>query len=227
MDADAVIAALRARATPATREGMARFAIPSERAFGVMMRDMQAVAKEAGRSHALAQALWQTGWYEARMVASMVDEPARVTPEQMERWCEDFDSWAIVDTVCFKLFNRSPHAWTKLGPWCERPEEFVRRAGFALIASLVAHDKKADDAAFQRCLPLIERGAADGRNFVKKGVSWALRMLGRRSPALQADAVALARRLAASPDPAPRWVGKDALNDLTRQKSKTQQPETP
>jgi 3-methyladenine DNA glycosylase AlkD len=139
----------------------------------------------------------------------------RLTPAQMDRWCRDFDNWGVCDTVCFSLFDRSPHAWSRVEPWALSEKEFVRRAGFALLACLGVHDKAAGDEAFARCLPLIERGAGDDRNFVKKGVSWALRVLGRRSPALNASAVALAQRLAASPDPPARWVGKDALRDLT------------
>ena len=218
MDSDQVIAALERKATRKTLDGMARYAIPSDRAFGVMMRDMKAIAKQAGKSHELADALWKSGFYEARMVASMVDEPDRVTPAQMERWCKDFDNWAIVDTVCFVLFDRTPHAWKKVAPWCRSKGEMSRRAGFVLIACLAAHDKAADDTAFERFFPLIERGAADERNFVMKGVSWALRMVGRRSRRLHATAVEVAQRLAASPDPAPRWVGKDALRELSRHK---------
>ena len=176
--------------------------------------DIQVIAKRLGRDHDLADALWKTGIYEARLLTSYVDEPARVTSAQMDRWCRDFDNWGIVDTVCFKLFDQSPHAWQKVEPWSKRREEFIKRAGFVLMACLAAHDRSATDAQFLALLPLIERGADDDRNFVKKGVSWALRMIGRRSPKLRIAALALARKLAASDHAARRWIGKDALRDL-------------
>ncbi len=153
--------------------------------------------------------------YEARLVTSFVDDPARVTSAQMDRWCRDFDNWGICDTVCFQLFDRTPHAWSKVAKWADRREEFVKRAAFALLASLALHDKAAGDAPFLDSLRLIEHAAGDERNFVKKGVSWALRAVGRRNPALNAAALEVARRLAASTEAAPRWVGKDAVRELT------------
>jgi len=134
----------------------------------------------------------------------------------MERWARDFDNWAITDTLCFHLWDRTPHAWQKIGAWTRRREEFVKRAGFALLASVALHDKAAPDGPFLKALPLIERGAADERNFVKKGVSWALRRIGNRSRALHAAAMELAQRLAASESAPSRWVGKDTLRDLER-----------
>jgi 3-methyladenine DNA glycosylase AlkD len=195
---------------------MARYGIPSDNALGVPMSKMQQLAKRLGRSHELAQALWATGVYEARTVAAFVEEPERLTPAQMDRWCRDFDSWAICDTVCFKLFDQSPHAFGRVTAWAGRSAEFEKRAAFALLASLGGHDRASGDAAFLRCLPLVERAASDERNFVKKGVSWALRSVGRRSAKLHAACVALARRLAASTDASERWVGNDALRDLTK-----------
>ncbi len=206
---------LRRKSTKRDRENLARFGISAGKAFGVSMANIQVLAKRLGRDHDLAAALWDTGWYEARMLTSFVDEPARVTPAQMDRWCRDFDNWGICDTLCFHLFDRTPHAWAKVAQWSDRRDEFVKRAAFALLASLAGHDKTSGDEPFARCLPLIERAASDERNFVKKGVSWALRGVGRRSPALNAAAVTVARRLSASPEAAARWVGKDALKDLT------------
>jgi 3-methyladenine DNA glycosylase AlkD len=214
--AASVVATLKRLGSKSARDGMARYGIPSDNAFGMSMATMQRVAKGVGRHHELALALWETGWYEARIVAAYVDEPERVTPAQMDRWCRDFDSWAICDTVCFVLFDRSPHALRKVKQWAGRREEFAKRGAFALLACLALHDREADDAAFARCLPLVERAAIDGRNFVKKGVSWALRSIGRRSRRLNATATAAARRLAASDEPSARWVGKDALRDITR-----------
>jgi 3-methyladenine DNA glycosylase AlkD len=209
-----VLGWLKRSGTKASRDGMARYGIPSDKAFGVPVGVMQQHATRLGRSHELAAALWETGWYEARMMASFLDDPDRVTPSQMDKWCRDFDSWAICDTVCFKLFDRSPHAFAKVEQWSRRREEFIRRGAFALLACLALHDKAADTESFARLLPLVERGATDERNFVKKGVSWALRGIGRRNPELHSASVALARRLAAPPEAAPRWVGKDALRDL-------------
>ena len=206
---------LKRHSSRRNREGMARYAIPSDHALGVSVADIRVLAKRLGRNHELAAALWDTGVYEARMLTSFVDEPARVTPAQMDRWCRDFDNWAICDTLCFHLFDRTPHAWQKVAQWSNRREEFVKRAAFALLWGLTVHDKHAGDAAFAEGLRFIERAATDERNFVKKAVNMALRATGKRNPALNAAAVAVARRLADSPEAAARWVGKDALRELT------------
>jgi 3-methyladenine DNA glycosylase AlkD len=211
----AVIASLKRSATKRTLEGMARYAIPSDHAFGVTMADMKELARRLGRNHELAAALWDTGWYEARMLASLIDEPARVTPAQMDRWAKDFDNWAICDTACFALFDRTPHAWAKVHQWSGKRDEFVKRAAFALLWGLTTHDKRASDAQFVEGLLLVERAAEDERHFVKKAVNMALRAIGKRNLALNTTAVAVARRLAESPEATPRWVGKDALRELT------------
>ena len=209
------LAWLESHSTKRTLEGMARYAIPSDNALGVAVSDIRVLAKRLGRSHELAAGLWETGVYEARMLASFVDEPERVTPAQMDRWCRDFDNWAICDTLCFHLFDKTPHAWGKVAQWAGREEEFVKRAAFALLWGLAAHDKRAADAQFVEALRFVERAAGDERNFVKKAVNMALRAVGKRNPALNAAAVAVARRLAGSPQAAARWVGKDALRELT------------
>jgi len=201
--------------TKRDRENLKRFGITANKAFGVSMTNMQKLAKRLGRSHELAGALWKTGWYEARMLTSFVDEPARVTSAQMDRWCRDFDNWGICDTLCFHLFDRTPHAWIKVVQWHDQRGEFVKRAAFALLASLALHDKRAGDEPFIKGLALIEHAASDDRNFVKKGISWALRLIGRRNRSLNAHAVAVSRRLAGSPDAAARWIGKGALRELT------------
>ena len=210
-----ILAWLKRRGTKRNRDGMARYAIVAPKVFGVSVADLRDLSKELGRDHALASALWKSGWYEARMLTAFVDEPERVTPVQMDRWARDFDNWAICDALCFHLFDRTPHAWSKIGQWGRRREEFVRRAAFALLASVALHDKGAPDARFVRALPLIERAASDDRNFVKKAVSWALRSIGRRNVALNRKAVAVSRRLIATDEPAARWVGRDALRELT------------
>jgi len=209
------LAWMKRRGTKRNREGMERFAIHADKAFGVSVGALRDYAKRLGRDHELAAALWATGWYEARMLASFVDEPTRVTPAQMDRWCREFDSWAICDTVCFHLFDRTPHAFSKVEQWAVRRDEFVKRGAFALLWGLTVHDKQAGDELFVQCLPLIERAAEDDRNFVKKAVNMALRAVGKRTPGLNAAAVLVAQRLAASPDAAPRWIGVDALRELT------------
>ena len=214
-EVQAILLSLERMGTRRDRENLARFGITASKAFGVSVAKIRVLAKRLGRNHELAAALWETGWYEARMLTSFVDEPARVTPAQMDRWCRDFDNWGICDTLCFHLFDKTPHAWVKVAQWSDNRHEFVKRAAFALLASLALHDKRADNDLFVRCLPLVERAAADERNFVKKGVSWALRLIGRRNVVLNAAALDVARRLLASPDAAARWVGRDAFKELT------------
>jgi 3-methyladenine DNA glycosylase AlkD len=206
---------LEEKSTQKDRDNLARFGIAATKPFGVSMSNLQAIAKSLGRNHELAEALWQTGRYEARMLATLVDQPSLVTSAQMERWCREFDNWGICDTACFFLFDRTPHAWGKVTKWAGRREEFIKRAAFALLASLAVHDKKSGDGPFLDAMPLIEQAATDERNFVKKGVSWALRVTGRRSPALNKAAIGVSRRLAASTDTSARWIGKGALRELT------------
>ena len=209
---------LKRHATTRTREGMARYGIPSDNALGVSVADIRLLARQLGRNHELAAALWKTGVYEARMLTAFVAEPERVTSAQMNRWCRDFDSWAICDTLCFHLFDRTPFAWEKAREWAAAPREFVKRAGFALMASLVVHDKAAPGPRFLAFLPLIEQGAHDERNFVKKAVNWALRCIGKRDLGLNAAAIIVAKRLAQSKEASCRWVGKDALRELVSPK---------
>ena len=209
------LAWLERTGTQHDRDNLPRFGIVAPKAFGVSVGNIRALAKRLGRSHELAAALWDTGWYEARMLTSFVDEPDRVTSAQMDRWCRDFDNWAICDTLCFHLFDRTPHAWAKVAKWSASEEEFVKRAAFALVASLAGHDKTAGDELFLEALPRIERAAKDERNFVKKGVSWALRGLGRRNARLHGPALQVARRLTEAPEAAARWVGRDAVKELT------------
>lgn len=210
------LAWLERRGTARNRDGMARYGIVAAKVYGVSVSTIQQLARQLGRDHDLALALWDTGWYEARLLSAFVAEPARVTPAQMDRWAKSFENWADCDTACFHLFDKTPHAWRKIEQWAGRKEEFVKRAAFALLASVALHDKQAADDPFLRGLELIEREATDDRNFVKKAVNWALRGIGRRNPQLNKAATAVARRLAASEDVAARWVGKDALRALAR-----------
>ncbi len=210
------LALLERRGSKRNRDGMARYGIVAKKVFGVSVAQTRLLAKQLGRDHDLAAALWKSGWLEARMLATFVEQPERVTPAQMDRWCRDFDNWAICDTVCFHLFDKTSHGFNKVRQWAVRREEFVKRGGFALLASLALHDKQAPDEAFLRALPLVERGASDERNFVKKGVSWALRSVGHRNLKLHAAAMELAQKLADSDDSSARWIGKDVIRDLAR-----------
>jgi 3-methyladenine DNA glycosylase AlkD len=193
---------------------MARYGLVARKVFGVTVAEVRRLAARLGHDHALALALWETGWYEARLLAAFVDEPGRVTSAQMDRWARDFENWGDCDTTVMHLFDRTPHAWRKVGVWCGRRSEFVKRAGFALIASLALHDRSAPDSRFVAALALVAREAGDDRNFVKKAVNWALRSVGSRNAALHARAVALATELAAASEATPRWIGKDALRQL-------------
>src|SRR5688572_10162962 len=206
---------LKAHATKATRDGMARYAIPSDKAYGVAMRDIKALGETLGRNLGIAGALWDTGVYEARMLVSFVADPSQISSAQMDRWCEDFDNWAICDAMCFNLFDRSPYAWAKVRQWSTSRSEFGKRTSFALLWSLTVLDKHASNDQFIQGLVLIERAAGDSRNFVKKAVNMALRAVGKRNRALNAAAVVVARRLASADDATARWVGKDALRELT------------
>lgn len=212
-----ILAVLKRRGSKKNIAGMARYAIVARNVYGVSVGDLRDLAKKLGKNHDLALALWKTDVYEARMLAAFVDEREKVTPAQMDRWAKAFDNWAICDHCCFHLFDKTPYAWDKVETWTRRPEEFVKRAGFALLASIALHDKKAADAPFLKSLSWIERESTDERNFVKKGVNWALRSIGRRkNPALKTAALALSKKLAACDDSTARWIGKDAVRDLTR-----------
>lgn len=212
---------LERHGTAKTRDAMGpKYGIHTTKAFGVAVGTMRQEAKRLGADHDLAEALWPAEWYEARMMAVFLDEPAKVTPAQMQRWAKDFDNWAICDTACFHLFDRTPHAWAKIEAWSTSKQEFVKRAAFALLASVALHDKAAADAPFVASLKWIERAAADDRHFVKKGVNWALRSIGGRNAAMHAKAIVLSERLAVSEDAAPRWIGKDALRQLRKKTPK-------
>jgi 3-methyladenine DNA glycosylase AlkD len=210
------LAQLKRKGTKAGVAGMARFAIVARKAYGVSVADVRAIAKKIGRDHDLAARLWKSGWYEARLLAVFVEDPALVTSRQMDAWVRDFENWADCDAACFHLFDKTPLAWKKIEQWSTRKEEFEKRAAFALLASVALHDKQTPDAPFLRALPLIQRGATDERNFVKKGVSWALRGIGHRNARLRSAEINTAVKLAASKDPASRWIGRDTIRDLSR-----------
>ena len=213
-----LLALLRAKASPKNVEGMARFGISSKNTLGNSVVELRAIARKAGGDHQVAQDLWKSGVHEARILAAYVAEPAKVTERLMDTWVGDFDSWDVCDQVCANLFDRTPFAYAKAAEWARAEREFVRRAGFALMACLAWHDKKAQDKAFEPFLPLIKRYAVDDRNFVKKAVNWALRQIGKRSPALRAKAIAAAQAIERLDSKSARWVAKDALRELQKAK---------
>lgn len=219
MDTPEVVERLRSLANPAALKGMSRYGIAVDRALGVSMPELRALAKELGQSHELALGLWDTGIHDARILASLVDDPASVTDEQMERWVKTFDSWDVCDQCVMNLFARVPCAERKAHEWSARPEEYVKRAGFVIMARLASSDRKAPDAVFLRFLHTIGRESSDGRNYVKKGVNWALREIGARNLVLNAAASQLASNLAASPASSARWIGRDALKEMASKAS--------
>ena len=211
-----VLGVLREHASAETLAQMGpRYGIHAEESLGVPMAAMKRIARDLGRDRALAAELWVTGIYEARIVAALVDEPALVTPEQMDSWCADFDNWALCDTVCFSLFDQAPDAWSRLEPWASDDREFVRRASFALLWSLALHDTSAADASFVAGLALVEQYAADERPLVTKSMSMSLRAIGRRNDSLQGAVRATAARLAEADSGPARRIGRTALREMS------------
>jgi 3-methyladenine DNA glycosylase AlkD len=213
-EVDEVLARLRALENPEGRDGMRRFGIDVGNALGIGLTDLRKLGRDLPRDHRLAASLWDSGIHEARILASIVDRPERVSRTQMERWARDFDAWDLCDQVCQNLFWATPFAHQKAVAWSERRAEFVKRAAFALMASAAVKDRDDSSRRFLDYLPIIEREAADERNFVRKAVSWALRQIGKRDPRLHRAALASARRLADRPEGAARWVGRDAIREL-------------
>ena len=211
---DRLIKELRAQANPANVAGMARYGISTVGALGVPVHAIRRLAKEAGRDHALAVELWNTGLHEARILATLVDDPALVTLRQMDRWVRDIDSWDTCDHACHNLFRYTRHAHAKATQWAGLKREFVRRAGFSLMAGLAVKDKKATDEQFAAFLPLIAAAADDDRNMVKKSVNWALRQIGKRNRNLHKLAIAAAEEIRRQDSRSARWIAADALREL-------------
>jgi len=211
-----IIDRIKSLADPAALAGMARFGINPEHACGVSVSKLRPMARSIGKSHELAEMLWESQIHEARILACLIDVPELVTHEQMERWVQDFNSWDLCDLCCNHLFRKMASAYDWVGRWAAREEEFVRRAGFVLIACLAVHDKKADDAKFVGYLPMITCFAVDDRNYVKKAVNWALRQIGKRNLALNAVAEETARELRNTDSKTARWIAADALRDLEK-----------
>jgi 3-methyladenine DNA glycosylase AlkD len=201
-------------ADPARLEGMARYGIDTSRAIGVSVTELRAVAKDVGRDHELAASLWATGIHEARMLATLVDEPDRVTEAQMDAWIAEVDSWDLCDGACGNLFDRTPFWRAKAVEWAAREPEFEMRAGFALMAWAAVHRKDEPDATFAAFLPTIEARSTDDRPYVRKAVNWALRQIGKRSAGLHAQALGAARRIGDVDARSARWIASDAIREL-------------
>ncbi|MEL7561929.1 DNA alkylation repair protein [Dehalogenimonas sp. 4OHTPN] len=213
--ADDIIVHLKSMANPVNVAGMARYGIKSDNTLGVSMPLLRAMAMSYRRNHELALTLWDSGIHEARILASLVDDPKKVTPEQMDRWTANFDSWDICDQVVSNLWEVTPYAFEKAVEWVRRKEEFVKRAGFVLMARLAVSAKNIpNDAQIEAIFAEIERGAADSRNYVRKAVNWALRQIGKRSIELNLRAIAVAEKISGANNPAARWVASDALREL-------------
>lgn len=214
MTAPELLAILKSHGNPANVAGMARYGINTKGTLGVSIPVIRGMAKKAGRSHELAAGLWESGIHEARILAALVDEPARVTRRQMDRWARDLDSWDVCDQVCSNLFRYTPFAFSKAAQWARARPEFVRRAGFSLMAGLAAGAKDAADEQFEALFPLIAEAATDDRNMVKKAVNWALRQIGKRNARLRKRAIAQAEEIRAIDSKAARWIAADAIREL-------------
>jgi 3-methyladenine DNA glycosylase AlkD len=210
-----LIKKLKSLSDPRALVGMARFGINSNNAYGVSIPVLRKMAKQIGQNHLLAQKLWRLGIHETRILAGMIDVPKEVNEKQMERWVKDFDSWDVCDQVCSNLFDQTKLAHKKAMDWSERGEEFVKRAGFVLMAALAVHDKQAGDKEFLKFLPVIKREAHDERNFVKKAVNWALRQIGKRNLQLNQKAIKMANEIQGIDSKSAKWIASDAIRELT------------
>jgi len=215
VELDNVLKKLKSLSDPKAVEGMARFGINPRNTYGVSIPNLRTMAKEIGRNHLLAQQLWSSGIHEARILACMIDSPEMVTEKQMARWVRDIDSWDICDQCCSNLFDKTEFAYRKAVEWSKRNEEFVKRAGFVLVAALAVHDKKAKGEEFLKFLLIIKRESTDERNFVKKAVNWALRQIGKRNMKLNKEAIKTANEIQKIDSKSAKWIASDALRELT------------
>ncbi len=212
-----ILKRLRAAGSAANVAGMARYGIRPAKAYGVATPVIRSIARELGRNTKLASALWSTNVLEARMLATMIADPAEIPEEEVERWVREFDCWSVCDSACIGLLWKTPFAWRKVREWSRREPEYERRAAFALLAGLAVHDKKAPGKQFRAALRLISKAAIDERNFVKKAVNWALRQIGKRNAELREAAIEIAESLIATESRSARWIGRDAVRELRRQ----------
>lgn len=210
-----IIAILKKNRNQKNIDGMARYGINVDKAFGLSAPFIYSLAKKIGANHQLALELWDSGYHEARHIAAVIDDPKLVTKSQMNKWVKDFNSWDICDGACSNLFRKTPYAIDKIFEWCDRKEEFVRRASFSLIACVAVHHKTRNDEEFLEFFPLIKKYSVDKRNFVKKAVNWALRQIGKRSLYLNKEAVKVAKEILEVDSRSAKWIAKDAIKELT------------
>jgi 3-methyladenine DNA glycosylase AlkD len=215
MDAVEILRELKSQSNPKNVAGMARFGINPTNTYGISIPTLRKMSKQIGTDHLLAEYLWASGIHEARILAAMIDDPSKVTDLQMEEWVKEFDSWDVCDQVCSNLFDKTALAYQKAAEWSARKDEFVKRAGFALMAALAFHDENAPDSKLRKFLPLIKRESSDDRNFVRKAVNWALRQIGKRNRKLNRNAIKVAREIARLESKSAHWVASDALRELT------------
>jgi len=218
MNSKKIISELKKHSKLKDREGMARFGINPKYALGVRIPVLRGLAKRIGKNHQLAAELWKTKIHEARILACMIDDPKIVAEKQLEEWVKEFNSWDLCDQCCMNLFDKLPNAWKKAIEWPKRKEEFVRRAGFALMACLAWHDKKAKDSDFFKFFPVIKKYSTDERNFVRKAVNWALRQIGKRNKNLNREAIKLAKEIQKIDSKTAKWIAGDAIRELSGKK---------
>ncbi len=218
LEYDDIILELESISKPEDIEGMARFGINSNKAYGVRMPELRRIGKKAGKSHELAEKLWDAGYNETKILASLIEDPEKVTESQMDKWVIGFNSWDVCDQCCINLFYRTPFTYKKIFQWSEQEEEFIKRASFTLMAVLAVHDKKAADDKFEQFYPLIIRESKDSRNYVKKAVNWALRQIGKRNKILNNKSIKIAEKIQGIDAKSARWIAADALRELKSEK---------
>lgn len=218
MEYEDIIRELETLSNPGEVEGMSRFGINPKKTYAVRIPELRLIAKKIGKNHDLAQKLWEHGYRETRIIASIIEDPQLVNEEQMDKWALDFDTWDICDQCCMNLFRKTPFAYKKIYEWSKREEEFVKRAAFTLIATLAVHDKKSDDKTFLNLFPIIIRESTDNRNFVKKAVNWALRQIGKRNINLNHESIETANKISKIPSKSAQWIASDALRELKSEK---------
>jgi 3-methyladenine DNA glycosylase AlkD len=223
MDRKNLIKHLKSLGTEYNRQGQARFGIDISKSLGVSQPEIRQKAKEIRKSlsekkrHNLALELWQAGYRETMLLAAMIDVPELVTRQQMDRWVGDFSSWDVCDTTCGDLLDKTPFAVEKALEYVNSEEEFVKRAGFVLMAWLAVHNKELPNKIFVQFLEVISNNASDDRNFVKKAVNWALRQIGKsRNVYLYDKALKVADELRNRENKTERWVGSNAYNELVK-----------
>jgi 3-methyladenine DNA glycosylase AlkD len=218
MGFEVIIKELEELSNPEDVEGMARFGINHMKRYGVRMPELRRIAKNTGKNHELAEKLWNAGYGETRILASLIDDPEKVTEAQMEKWVLDFDSWDVCDQCCMNLFRKTPFAYKKIFEWSRNEHEFVKRAAFTLIAVLAVHDKQAPDDRFEQLFSLIIEESIDNRNYVKKSVNWALRHIGKKNIHLNRRAIEIAEEIHKIDSKSARWIASDALRELKSEK---------